>query len=103
MIIINGTGIIYLDNLTVSEIKAIEKPKTEITTTQTKTETPKETETLATQEMEKEVLTNETENLQKLLIDDEDIEIEIFLNETYSPGDTIRADFYITNKQGVVF
>ncbi|WP_240912551.1 hypothetical protein [Thermococcus sp. LS2] len=102
VIIINGTGTVYLDNLTINEVKAIEKPKVE-STTQTKTETPKKTETITTsQEIKKETLTNETENLQKLLIDDEDIKIEIFLNKTYRPGDTIRADFYITNKKGVI-
>ena len=102
VVIINGTGTIYLDNLTISEIKPKEKPKTETTTTQTKTEPPKETETSATQEIKKETLTNKTENLQRLLIDDEDIKVEIVLNKTYHPGDTIRADFYITNKQGVI-
>ncbi|ALV63869.1 hypothetical protein ADU37_CDS21720 [Thermococcus sp. 2319x1] len=110
VIIINGTGTIYLDNLTISEVKAIEKPKTETTTTEvpptttpSQTETSKEIEaTTTTQEMEKEALTNETETLQRLLIDDEDIKIEIFLNKTYHPGDTIRADFYITNKKGVI-
>ncbi|WP_240912102.1 hypothetical protein [Thermococcus sp. M39] len=101
VIIINGTGMVYLDNFTVSEVKPIEKPKIE-STTQTKTEPPKETETPATQEIKKETLTNETENPQKLLIDDEDIKIEIFLNKTYHPGDTIKADFYITNKKGVI-
>jgi len=101
VLIINGTGMVYLDNFTVSEVKPIEKPKVE-STTQTKTEPPKETETSATQKMEKETLTNETENLQGLLIDDEDIKVEIFLNKTYHPGDTIRADFYITNKKGVI-
>ena len=96
MVVINGTGTIYLDNFTITEIKSIEKPKTETT------ETPKKTETTTLQETKKETLTNETENLQRLLIDDEDIKIEIFLNKTYRPGDTIRADFYITNKQGVI-
>lgn len=95
VIIMNGTGTVYLDNFTVSEVKAIEKPKIE-SKTQTKTEPP------ATQEIKKETMTNETENLQKLSIDDEDIKVEIFLNKTYRPGDTMRADFYITNKKGVV-
>ncbi|WP_087036249.1 hypothetical protein [Thermococcus litoralis] len=95
VIVINGIGTVYLDNFTVSEVKPIEKPKTE-STTQTKTEPP------ATQEIKKETMTNETENLQKLSIDDEDIKVEIFLNKTYRPGDTMRADFYITNKKGVV-
>lgn len=93
VIVINGIGTVYLDNFTVSEVKPIEKPKTE-STTQTKTEPP------VTQEIKKETITNE--NLQKLLIDDEDIKVEIFLNKTYHPRDTIRADFYITNKRGVV-
>jgi len=101
VIIINGTGMIYLDNFTVSEVKPIEKPKTKTATTQTKT-TPKKTETRTTQEIKKEAPTNKMENLQRLLIDDEDIKVEIFLNKTYHPGDTIRADFYITNKKGVI-
>ena len=98
VIIINGTGMVYLDSFTVSEVKPIEKPKVETATTEvSKTATtPSKTETA------KETLTNETENLQRHLIDDEDIKIEIFLNKTYHPGDTIRADFYITNKQGVI-
>ncbi|MBO8161814.1 MAG: hypothetical protein H0Z24_09300 [Thermosipho sp. (in: Bacteria)] len=103
MIVINGTGKIYLDNFTVSEIKPREKPKTETTTSQTKTETPKKTGTTTTpQEIKKETLTNETENLQRLLINDEDLKVEILLNKTYHPGDTIRVDFYITNKKGVI-
>jgi len=79
MIIIDGTGTVYIDNLTISEIKQIEKPSTEESINQTK-----------------------TKNLQRLLIDDEDIRVEILLNKTYHPGDAIRADFYITNKKGVI-
>ncbi|MGQ4892266.1 MAG: hypothetical protein ACP6IP_07225 [Candidatus Njordarchaeia archaeon] len=98
VIIINGTGMVYLDSFTVSEVKPIEKPKVETATTEvSKTATtPSKTETA------KETLTNETENLQRLLIDDEDIKVEIFLNKTYHPGDTIRADFYIINKKRVI-
>lgn len=102
VIVINSTGTVYLDNLTITEAKPIEKPKAETSTSQTKTETPESTKATIPQETKEETPTNETENIQRLLIDDEDIKVEILLNKTYHPGDTIRADFYITNKKGVV-
>ncbi|MBC7095417.1 hypothetical protein [Thermococcus sp.] len=97
VIIINGTGTVYVDKFSVSEFESPKAPP------KTQTETPEETETTtAPQEFKKETVSNETENLQRLLIDDENIRVEIFLKSTYSPGDTIRADFYITNKKGFI-
>lgn len=96
VIIINGTGGVYVDKFSVSEFEPLKALKTQ-------TETPEKTETTTVpKESKKETVPNETENLQRLLIDDEDIRVEIFLKSTYSPGDTIRADFYITNKKGVI-
>lgn len=94
LIAINSTGVIYLRNFTVGVIKPKENTATK---TETKTETPRETEAKTT-ETGKEV----NKNLQKLLIDDEGIRVEILLNKTYRPGDKIRADFYITNKKGTI-
>ncbi|WP_367884754.1 hypothetical protein [Thermococcus sp. JCM 11816] len=102
VIAINGTGMVYIDNFTVSEAKPTEKPEME-SMTQTKTGgAPKKTETTTSQEIGKGTIPYE--NSQKLSIDDDDIKVEVFLNKTYHPpGDTIRADFYITNKKGVIY
>ena len=92
---INGSGRFEIANFTCK--KAILSPKAIHPTPE-----PPTTKTPSEEHSSTALPQSTPKNTKKLVINDTSISVVILLNGTYHPGETIRADFFITNKVGTL-
>ena len=92
---INGSGKAEIANFTCK--KAILSPKATHSTPE-----PPTTKTPSEEHSSTALPQSTTKNTKKLVINDTGISVVILLNGTYHPDETIRADFFITNKVGTL-
>ncbi len=93
--VINGTGRVEIANITFERV--VPKPEQAQSTPESSTSgTPQQSSTPTA------INRDLTGNIQKLVINGTDMSVVIIINSTYHPGETIRADFFITNKVGTL-
>ncbi len=93
--VINGSGKVEIANLTCKKVTLTpEKNSSNPEHQGTKVSSEKHSSTVLSQ--------SPTNNTRKLVINDTTISVVILLNRTYHPGETIMADFFITNKVGTL-